>query len=221
MDIVTLLAVLILGVLILGIAVLILLIVYIRNRKTFEGYIKRLENIELRSKSKAAAVLDDAEAQSVQIVRRASKQATKIIQQAELLTEDSKERAVELMEDTYKNLLDRIVSDNLNIFQNISKHIEAEAEKDIHNFRKIVLKKTLIAERALEKELETEKKEIEKKLQEYRDRRIKEAENSIGELIKEIAKQVLGESLTPKQHKELIVKALEEAKSKLVSNPSR
>ena len=49
-------------------------------------------------------------------------------------------------------------------------------------------------------------------IEKYKTQKIKQVDDSIGEIVKETVKKVLGKGITALEHKDLVVQALQEAK---------
>lgn len=208
MDFTLFIAIIAAGVLVSSTITLVILVAYLRNRQELAQLKKYEEEQTAKAEEKAASIRQEAEEEALQIVRNANEQAGKVLRETELFAEESKEHAEELLDKTYKEILDRVVSENINLFKNVSTKLGSETEKAVENFRTVVQGETLAAKTKIEQEVEAQTSQ-------YKEQKIKEAEASVNEMLANITKEVLGQSLTGQQHQELIKKAFEQAKSSI------
>ena len=173
---------------------------------------KSLEDERRKTDSNYHHVVDDALAKERKIIDDATKEATHIISQTEFLTDTSKEsvdQALKKMEGeiekeagstsqtfsrTYSASLQKLASQSLIEFQNITRIMETDLQKQSQQFRDAMLP-------SLQKELE-----------EYKTMRLQQTERTITHIIQEVSQEILNKAISLDDHERLLTESLEKAK---------
>lgn len=173
---------------------------------------KSLEDERKKTDSNYHHVVDDALAKERKIIDDATKEATHIISQTEFLTDASKEsvdQALKKMEGeiekeagstsqtfskTYSASLQKLASQSLTEFQNITRVMETDLQKQSQQFRDAMLP-------SLQKELE-----------EYKTMRLQQTERTITHIIQEVSQEILNKAISLDDHERLLTESLEKAK---------
>ena len=208
----------------------ILAIAYSRLFKKYTSLKQEQLDKEAEINKKTAEILEKAESDYTKITSDANQRAREIIAKAKLvkknteksllqtfkeLDKEQKKMIKKTTHDIFKkyhlNIKDENI-DNINIQNNISKDIETYSKNRIEEYKNSTLRETAMSQNALEEKIEEEYETIENKLKNQKAKKLKEIDNNIHEIIRETAKATLGKIISTKDHKDLIIEALEKAK---------
>lgn len=174
---------------------------------------KTIDKKEEKIDSNYHHVVDDALAKERQILADATTAADKIILDANANTHASQEEMQKALRDmmqamqkesletaahflnSYSTSLKTLATTSLTDFQNITKGLEGDMQKQVTEFRETLLPN-------LEKELEA-----------YKAVRLKQSETIITQIIQKVAQGVLNKSLSMEDHQKILIDALEKAKA--------
>lgn len=159
------------------------------------------------------------EAEADKIVKQARDKAQKIINEAIIVSQDTKKEITSALQNAsqdqindFKNLQDDIKNQILTIFKTTTGQFEAVAKSEIENFQSNLQGQITSTQGFLQKTIEEALAGIQSEIDEYKEKSLKEAENSIIEIIKLATKNFLGEVISPDDHEKLVMSSLEEAK---------
>jgi len=127
---------------------------------------------------------------------------------AERIVEEAQERALKVLGEA------RLGAENRN--KKLETRLDRIEEKEVREFRKTLEdvatsvegEATVVVGQKIDEEVAKARVEIEK----YKTQKIKQVDDSIGEIVKETVRKVLGKGITALEHKDLVVQALQEAK---------
>lgn len=156
---------------------------------------------------------------SEKIIDKAIIEASEIISKAQVLEEEVKSKISESssqisdnQKDVYKKVFDEVKSQLYEVVQKASQDIKQDAQEEIAAFANSVREETIATETEVKTKISEEYVNLERDLEEYKRTKMLEAAHEAEKLISIITKKVLNESLSTQNHKDLIIKALEEAK---------
>jgi len=112
----------------------------------------------------------------------------------------------------YKNHIDEINKNNIQLLSNMYKDIETYANSSFENYKSIVEKQTFEAEKIAKEKINAKYAELEKELELQKQNSLKKLNEDIYKILSNISKEVIGKSLDVEQHEELIINALNKAK---------
>lgn len=185
------------GIFVLCVVLAVVLAAYDRLMRKYKAMKLTQEEIENRARDKAIKIIEEARDKAVLILNDAKLSA--VNNQQDL---DSKLSLVaEQQVDVYKDML-----------QKVSKNIEEEAVDEITEFRKVLENEVVGTEQNVSQKIEAEYAEVNKKIAEYKEEKLREFDKRAEMVVKEFVKTVLGKSLSEDIHMDLIKQALEEAK---------
>lgn len=188
------------------------------------------ERIKDRAHTEALSILDEARNKALKIISDASAKADKALDAVDDLSSDSKKQLSEQMKTmvdqqeailkntsaeflgTYKDVLQKQKQESLKSLEDASSKVESEIISEVGAFKDLLEAETIGTTKAVQEKVAKEYQEIEKELSLYKNRKLKEIDENIYDIITNVTKKVLGESLSIEDHQELIIKALEEAK---------
>lgn len=161
-----------------------------------------------RYRSERELIKNDARKKAVEIVEEARDKALRLLERAEIdasegrnVVEEGLREAAQKQLDNYKNVL-----------QSMSKDIEGISEREIDEFRKALEMETVAVQKVVGAKLEQRYEQVNRELEEYRVRKLKEINDRLYEITKEAVKIGTGRTISGQMQTELIVEALEEAK---------
>lgn len=183
------------------------------EKKKLEKQQKDLSAKETRLENGYRQAIDSALNKERRILDEATRQASLILANTKQTSDSSKnalEKALQkMMVDiqkeagntsnnfaaNYKKYLGQITDKSLVDFQSITKKFEDDMQKQSEEFRKSILP------------------QIQKELEDYKQKRFEEADVTIGKIIQNVTEKVLNKSISLEDHKKLIIAALDKAKN--------
>lgn len=129
-----------------------------------------------------------------QVLEKARKKADQILESAEV----SADKVRKLVETRLERVL-----------QNVSKSIESSALKEVEDFKGAMQLETVRTQRAVAEKLETEIAEIKRQ-------KLARLDEQVAAVLENVSREVLGKALHVSEHRDLVMKALEEAKKQHV-----
>lgn len=201
----------------------------------FLRMIKKLQSeIQARSKDetskKILSLSEETRNKAIRIIDEANSKALDIIQRAHLFSGISNdyfndelkavtERKLNVFEKTtedfikvYQTVLNELKSKNVEIFQNVSKNIEASTLDEIKKFKSIIEKETIASQNLVKKKIDYEYSLAKKDIEVYKQSELKIVDEKIYEILETISKLVLGKAIQLSQHEDLIIESLAKAK---------
>lgn len=194
-------------------------------------YIKLLKKLEVQEKVLKKHYLKQARIEAGEIVEEAGQEAIDILTASRTISDKDqtilddvvkkiaqdqsaflKESVTQLMQE-FKTELQKVKNDNINTLTNVSKDIESNTSTELNDFIKVIEKETVASEKQVSKKIDDEYKIVQSEIETYKQEQIKRIDTSIDELIKKISLEVLEKSITPADHKDIILQNLEKAKS--------
>lgn len=182
------------------------------------GYVVLLfKYMDLRSKRKTYE--KEALERSQKIIDRSIVEASSIISKAQVLGEevrtkisDSTSQISDNQKEIYQKVLNEVRNQLYEVVQKASQDIKNDAQEEIASFANSVREETIATETEVKTKISQEYVNLERDLEEYKRTKMLETAEQVEKLISVVSKKVFSESLTPENHKDLILRALEEAK---------
>jgi len=175
--------------------------VHDRLLREFEHLREDRESWEARARQKAMAVLEEARDKAIEILGEARIEA-------------------ESKRDSLSRKLDRVgereLDDYKQVLQNISVSIESQVDKEMGEFRKALESGTVEAQKTIGEKMESRYNQMMAEVETEKKRKLAELDKKLVAVIKETANSVIGKTLSPEDHLELIMNSLEEAKKRNV-----
>ena len=195
---------------------------YNKERKTWRKHREVLHE--------SANIVEDAHARANKLVEQAVEKAGKTISEGEYLREDlvkNFEKDLEKVAETMKGNLSVDEKSFEQAFQTFAESlraeylkkvdatlasIDAQAQKEIQDFRSSVEKATLDSQSNLQKNISGEFEKAQAEIKAYQDQQMKTIDQAIENVLQKVAQDVLSRSLTLEDHQQLIIDSLEKAK---------
>ncbi len=214
------------AILILAIGLVVVVFYLSRVTKTLHANL----NMKDEAFQKNANLLEEARTKAVKIIDDANSKALDIISKVTLLTNITSEsfkkelsqassaQIKEFEKKTsdftvlYSQILQDLKTKNIEVFQNVSKDIEANTMEEIKNFKESMQKLTTLSQKEVRGKIDTDYETSKKEIEDYKKEELRKIDSGIYELLEKISKLVLGKALSLSEHEDLIEKSLEKAK---------
>ncbi len=155
-------------------------------------------------------VLSRARQKAGSIVAQARDQAMDILASSKISAGDDKSRLEEQ--------LNKISAEQLREFKetvaNISKDIEIDALKEVEEFKKAMEIETVLSQKIVAEQIQHKRDEVEAELDQYKLHKMQELDKQIVKIVGDVIRQVAGKVIPITEHEQLILKVLQEAKTK-------
>lgn len=184
---------------------------------------KRLDKIFLKAH-------DEADQKAEEIIKKAIDRAERIILDAEIVKTDFLNKVEESLERVgeqgvqelkidseefdkkYKDLFEGLKQEYLKHANTTLESVGKIADEELEDFRKVLRSETVESQEIISKKISQEFEQVQKEIEEYKKNRVDNIGQEISTLVSKISKEVLGRTLTPEQHGEIILQELENAK---------
>jgi len=173
---------------------------------------KEIEKREKKIDTEYHQVVDDALTKERRILEDATNEAEQIIADTQFVSEGSKNEVDQALEDMkadirkevsamaqsyrgkYQDSLVALTNESLQGFKAVSTELQESLQKQVAEFHKTMLPN------------------LEKELDEYKQSRMKETDQTIRKIVQKVSQEFLNKSLSIDDHQKLLVDALEKAK---------
>ena len=214
----------------LGLLVIALLAAYFELLRRNSFLEKKELGIEAERNKKMLEVIEKAGQDYLTIITNANKKARAIIKNAVSIKKSSEgelEKTLEDFEREQEALLQKTAEDlfekykiklnegndkDIKILNIASKDIEKYSEKQVAEYKEIIEKETATSQKLLEQKTADEYKKIEEELKAFRQEKLKNIEENLHRIVKEVTETAIGKGLTLDDRENLVMEALEEAK---------
>jgi len=187
--------------------------------------------LQSKIRDQTSQILMDAHQRRLKIVQEALEKAGTIIKDTQVVDfdlksqfisdlQDMKKKQEELLRqrheqisalyDQFENSLRRETSDQL---KSISKNMETKAEEGIVQFRQLIEGEKIAISKQLSQKYEEQYKIVQKAIEDYKTNQVKKVDKRVFDILQALTHDVLGRSLTLKDHEELVQKALIQMKT--------
>lgn len=174
---------------------------------------RNLEKKALEQENQYDQTIGDALSKEREIISSAKDEAATIIHDAKIETQEAQEtidqafasltdkieqasidESAEML-NSYSETLKKLIATSLTDFATITKSLEGDMQKQVQEFRSTLLPN------------------MEKELENYKALRLKQSEETITQIVKKVAQEVLNKSLSIEDHQKLVLDALDRAKA--------
>ena len=207
----------------LGLLVLSLVVSYLRLHKTYSRLKERKNMIESDAHKEAEKIMDEARKKSMESLKQARIQASKIINEAGVITQEAKQKMLSDFStvttgyaQSYQQLLAQAKDEAIKIIDNISKDIKSQAASEIGTMKSALTQEVAKAQETTRKAILQSIQTIEKEMEAYKKARIQKVDENVFEILRQVTQRVIGRALSPQDHEDLVIKSLEEAKKENV-----
>jgi len=194
---------------------------YVRLLRKLETQEKELRKHYLKkARTEASEIVEEAGTEAVSMLdasRTISEKDQTILEEViKKITQDQSlylKTSVDQLMAGFKTELQQIKNDNINTLTNVSKDIEKNTSAQLNDYTKTLEQETVLSEKQVSKKIEEEYKLVQEEIVAYKNEQFKKIDAGAMDLIRKISVEVLEKSITPEDHREIILKVLEKAKS--------
>lgn len=213
-------------------AFLVLAIAYTKILKKSVAKEKELDSQRAIMRERAMALVTDAREKSLKIIEDANKTAAGIIEQATITSQFSEkelgeklkaiqeEQSEKLKEQTsdflaqFHATLENLKQEDVASLQSASQQIQTQALSQVDAFKHSIEEETVESEQKIAQEMEKQYSVVKQELETYKQKKMKQIDDSIYTILMFVTKEILGKSLNIEDQEELVRKTLDEAKKK-------
>ena len=186
--------------------------------------------------AKAEQILEEAHDRAVIIIDEASKKAASLVSESQnfhtaatdaleaKLDQAAASNATELKKASeqllalYKDALQKIQSDDIQNATNITKDINNIAKSQLKQFKDVLANKTINSEKMVEEKVNQEYQKIEAEITAYKERRMRDVDDNILQIIQSVTEIVLQKQLSVEEQEQLVYDALAKMKQRSEMN---
>lgn len=194
------------------------------------AYMKLLKNATLLEKAKdereehirkrAAALLSDAHDKALVIIEQANLRAAQTLEETNTFSQTAKheleaklsQASAQLLTD-YERALEEVKEEDIKTLKNISKTIESNTLDEVADFKEILEKETVAAQKIVEQKIEQAYADVEQEIKAYREDKRKKIDEAVYTIVRQVSEEILGKSVSLADHEKLVIDALEQAKA--------
>src|SRR3989344_3401354 len=137
-----------------------------------------------------------------------TKELTAIAEQHKQYLQDASLKYVE----TYEHMAERAQEEYLSTLHEASQVMAGDAKHTLDMFETFLKDQTIGYKQQMEKKIDDLRNKVNEQVNDYKKEKLKRVDKAINEIVILVAKIVIGRSLNIKEHNELVLRALEEAK---------
>ncbi|MBI2443511.1 MAG: hypothetical protein HYV40_06450 [Candidatus Levybacteria bacterium] len=218
-----------------GLALVILFII-----NSYNHLIRKIEQAEEEKihlhdsiNAKASEMLQSAHEQNLKIIEDANKEAADILASAQVskteattLLKEKIDQIVELQKKTtdsmnqqfaknYQLALQKLQGEDIKSFEKISKDVENTVSTEMQEFTKTLKNETMDAHAIMQERIESEYAKVEEDIEKYKEEELNKIHDAVYPLLKNVISLVIGRSLSVQDHEELIIQAIQQAKTQM------
>lgn len=212
--------------------VLMLLTAYLKLHSKLTMLSNQNTYLKNQDAAKTEQILSEAHDRAVIIIDEANKKANSLLTQSQTLhntaadtlekkldqaadmhAQEMKKASEQLMT-VYKDALQKIQSEDIINATNITKDIDIITEKQLGQFTDVLAKETINSEKMVEEKITKEYREIEAELKAYKERRLKDVDDNILQIIQSVTEVVLQKQLSIEEQEQLVYDALTKMRDK-------
>lgn len=195
------------------------------------------DKVFLQSKIRdhAGEILQQSHEKGLQIIQEATKKAQVILEDVEIFSDEAKAQFTASIQATNKKqeeLLDKRSEEVLKLYEKfvadlrnsgegqfkiISKDIENHSLTLVGEFREALESERILMHKQLESKVEEEYKKVQKQIEDYKVDQMKKVDKQIFDILHALTRNVLGRSLSLRDHEDLVQRALTQMKLEMDS----
>lgn len=189
--------------------------------------------LQSKIRDHASDILKEAHEKSLKIIQEATEKGRVIIKDSQIISDDAKgkfnmdftammkrqEEVLNLRSNEISKLFDRFESEVLketeDQFKVIAKNLETHAFAGIAEFRETLESQRIFVHKQLEDKLDEEYQKAQKDIEMYKTEQMKKIDKQVFDILHALVRDVLGRSLSLKDHEDLVQKALVQMKDQM------
>lgn len=166
---------------------------------------------------------DEAQSTANKIIDDARLKAQKIISDAQFFSDNQKDlfsnelaKITKTQTEQYQKALNAVQEQSVKMLLNTSKDVTGVIDQELVKFRQDLTSRSEAIQNQANSSIASAYKKIEESLDVYKQERLKQLDEKILKVVKEVARVTISKTLSLDEHEKLVQKALEEAKKQNV-----
>jgi hypothetical protein len=194
-------------------------------------YLKLFKRFETQNKELKKHYLKKARIEASEIVKEAGQEALSILSDSKSINQEDQsvldevvkqiaqeqssflKTSVNQLMQEFRTELQQVKNYNIKTLNNISKDIESNTSSQLTGYVKALEQETIDSEKTINKKVQDSYKQVQDEVLAYKKQQLKNVDVNIESLLEKISIEVLERSLSTEDHKDIILKMLEQAKS--------
>jgi hypothetical protein len=204
-------------------AVFFLALVYRRLITQLEQARDNSGKINDKAQEVSEKIIEQAKEKSLKLLESAEKKASEIIEQTHFVSEDARkdltlrlEEASQKQTQEYAKMLTEVRTEIVALFTGISKTMQQQTSQELASFHQVVESSLQESLQALTTQSKTEIGKQNEAIEAYKAEKLRQVDETIFQLTKDVIVRVTSKSLTKAEHEALVLKALDQAKAEHV-----
>ncbi len=204
----------------------VLMVILLHYQKLVGKFLKlQREDKHLREETQKEAekLLEKAQKEALETVEEAHRRARKVVRESEIavtkmeeLLRRELEKVLTVQTKNYYQMLEKIEREVAQGFEKAGEKTQVGILEEIEDFRKVMEQQTIKSQEAASEKIDGEFAQVREEIKAYRAKMLGKVDQSIFEILQEVSQEVLGKALSVKEHEELVIKALYEAKRRKI-----
>ncbi len=196
------------------------------DQKISKGFEQLRKDLEVRT----GELLQDTKNRSAQVVNDAIVKGDSIENEAKNVLDNNHQQFKEQLDILSKKQLDLLQSTSTELLQaykvslqsnqqmliassgQLAEKVKSELLVDFDKFKEDLNSKTLQSQKELDTKVEESYKNMIKDIESYKNERIQKLNDNLSEVLKDVANKAFGKVITLQEHKDFVLKALEDSK---------
>lgn len=180
----------------------------IESKRTLANANKQATDIITTATQKARDILQSAEAIKEGTAQTLAHEITAISEQHKRYLKDASLKYVE----TYEHMAENAQEEYLTTLHEASQGMAQDAKQTLGMFETFLKDQTVGYKQAMERKIEVLRHQANEYVNEYKKEKLQRVDKAIDDIVVSVSKNVIGKSINIKEHNELVLRALEEAK---------
>jgi len=203
----------------LGFIVAALVILYVKLLREHGRLREEKARMAEAAQRQSQEILANAQKSAEILINDAHVKAGEVIKRTEVLSSDSKNKMLAELEEVsrlnienFRNALSEAKAETVTVLSKVSKDLQSQALTEVASFRGNLQKEIVSSQEALSAAVSEGYKKIEEEIGKYKTARLKQVDDTIFEILREVTQKIIGHAISFEEHEELVKKSLEEAK---------
>jgi F0F1-type ATP synthase membrane subunit b/b' len=198
---------------------LILVWAFFRLRRENRELEKRAEGLDKKLASEKEEILKAAQAEGQQLVAQARLKAEQVVRGAQEFGDHSNEELGKLLDslsqkqvEVSNQVIGRVRDETVQLLQRLVEELKQHTAGEMHGFSSKLNQEFEAARQAAQQTIDTAYGAATKEVEAYKVKRLEQIKRQMTILVREIVEKVLSKSVDQRQHEQLVLEAVEEAK---------
>ena len=206
-----------------GLLSIALVIIYVRLSRKHHSLLEEKSKKGPSPEKDVNAILEEAQVKGQKIIEDSHARAQKIVAEAGSFSADTKQKMLAQLDKvandyqaSYVGLIEDAKVKTGELIRTLGEDIKKEAHLEVEAMRDSLRREIEKAQVATKVAIEEAYAKVEQEIEGYKKKRFGQIDSEIFEIIRLVAEEVLGKTLSTKEHEDTIIKSLEDAKKQNV-----